>query len=101
MSIEDGHFLPISNLLRVTNKKMDNDVARGMQNYAEKIITDIINRSALLARHVDKDVIDAQEISIVVEKDFDYSFGLRNIFEEKNTPTSEHIERMAEISRQK
>lgn len=101
MSIEDNHFLPINNLLRVTNKRMDNDVARNTQSYAEKIITDIVNRSALLARHADKDVIDASEISIVVEKDFDYSFGLRSIFEETGLPTNEHIERVAEISRQK
>jgi len=101
MNSEDSHFLPADNLLKITNKKMDNEVIRNTQSYAEKVITDIINRSALLSRHVDKDVIEPTEISIVVEKDFDFSFGLRNIFEETNQPTGEHIERMAEISKQR
>ena len=80
---------------------MDPEVVKCMQNYAEKVITDIINRSSLLTRHTEKDVIDAAEISIIVEKDFDFSFGLRTLLEETVLPTNEHIEKVAEISRQK
>lgn len=101
MNPDDSHFLPADNLLKVTKKKMDNDVIKNTQSYAEKVITDIINRSALLARHVGKDIIEPTEISIVVEKDFDFSFGLRAIFEEANQPVPEHIERLADISRQR
>lgn len=101
MNPNDTHFLPADKLLKVTNKKMDNDVIKNTQSYAEKVIADIINRAALLTRHVEKEFIDASEISVVVEKDFDYSFGLRSIFSEANTPAEEHIDRLADISRQK
>lgn len=97
----DSHFLSPEKLQKIAGRKIEYDVAKGIQSYAEKIITDIINRSTLLSRHYEKDIIDASEISVVVEKDFDYSFGLRNILEETNTPTNEHIEKIAEISRQR
>lgn len=97
----EGHFLPPDKLQKATGKKIDQDVVKNIQAYAEKIITDIINRSTLLARHCERDTIDASEISVVVEKDFDYSFGLRSILEEAGTPSNEHVERMAEISRQR
>lgn len=97
----ENHFLPAEKLIKATGKKIEQDVIKNIQAYSEKIITDIINRSALLARHYDKDTIDASEISVIVEKDFDYSFGLRSILEEATTPSNEHIERMADISRQR
>lgn len=98
---EDQHFMPAENLLKVTNKKLESDVIRNTQLYAEKVISDILVRASLLTRHVDKDTIDVSEISIVVEKDFDYSFGLRALYEESNLPTTEHVDRLAEISRHK
>jgi len=97
----ENHFLPPEKLQKATGKKIDQDVVKNIQGYAEKIISDIINRAGLLARHYDKDTIDASEISVIVEKDFDYSFGLRTILEEANIPANEHIERMADISRQR
>ena len=97
----DTHFLPQEKLTKATNKKMDYEVVKNMQGFSEKIITDIINRSALLARHADQDIIDVNEISIIIEKDFDYSFGSRTILPDRKTPSNEHIERMAELSRQK
>lgn len=101
MSTEDSHFLPADNLLKVTKKKIDNDVIRNIQLYSEKVISDLINRSALLAKHVEKDIIDVSEISIIAEKDFDYSLGLRSIYEDTKLPSQEHLDRMAELSRQK
>lgn len=100
MNIEN-HFLPQEKLSKYTNKKIDFEVVKNLQSFSEKVLTDILNRSALLARHADKDIIDAEEISIVIEKDFDYSFGHRSIFPDRQMPTNEHIERMAELSRQK
>ena len=82
----NNHFLSSEKLQKITGKKIEQDVVKSIQSYAEKIATDIINRSALLTRHYEKDVIDASEISVVVEKDFDYSFGLRTILEEANGP---------------
>lgn len=97
----DNHFLPSDKIQKASGKKLDPEVIKSTQSYAEKILIDIINRSALLSKHNDSDVIDVSEISVVVEKDFDFSFGLRNILEEQNGPANEHIERIAEISRQK
>ncbi|ELA41594.1 uncharacterized protein VICG_01342 [Vittaforma corneae ATCC 50505] len=97
----DNHFLSSEKLQKITGKKAEHDVVKGIQSYAEKIITDIINRSALLSRHYEKDVIDASEISVVAEKDFGCSFGLRSILQEANAPTNEHVEKIAEISRQR
>jgi hypothetical protein len=97
----DYHFLPQDNLQKLSKTKIDPDVVKSMQGYAEKVITDLINRSSLLARHANKEIIDADELMIIVEKDFDYSFGNRSTMEEPNLPTDEHIEKTAEISRQR
>lgn len=97
----ETHFLPPEKLIRTAGRKMEFDVVKNIQGFSEKILTDVINRAALLARHVDSEVIDVSEIAIVIEKDFDYSFGMRSILNERNTPANEHIERLAELSRQK
>lgn len=97
----DNHFLPQENLQKVSKTKLDPEVVKCIQSYAEKVITDIINRSSLLTRHADRDMIDATDISVIVEKDFDFSFGLRSLLEETTLPSNEHIEKVAEISRQK
>lgn len=97
----ENHFLPSDKLQKASKRKIEPDVIKSVQNYAEKILTDIINRSSLLSKHNGKDLIDASDISVVIEKDFDYSLGLRAILEEQNLPTNEHTERIAEISRQK
>ena len=97
----DNHFLPQENLQKISKTKIDPEVVKCIQSYAEKVITDIINRSSLLTRHAERDMIDATDISVIVEKDFDFSFGLRNLLEESTLPTNEHIEKIAEISRQK
>ena len=97
----ENHFLKPESLLRTVNKKMDYDVIKSTQGFVEKILNDIINRSALISRHCDSEVITSSEISIIIEKDFDYTFGLRSILPNTNPPTNEHIESMAELSRQK
>ncbi|KAM0680250.1 hypothetical protein GINT2_001635 [Glugoides intestinalis] len=97
----ENHFLSSEKLSKSTGKKVDPDVVKGMQAYAEKAITDVLNRAALLSRHAGKDIIDASDISIVIEKDFDFSFGMRSLFDESHMPSNEHVERIAEISRQK
>jgi len=98
---ETQHFLPQEKLVKLTNKRIDTEAVRNIQTFTEKIITDIINRSALLARHNNNTVIGAKEISIIIEKDFDYSFGQRALLGEKNLPSSEHVDRLAELSKQK
>ncbi len=97
----ESHFISPDKLQKASEKKIEADVVKAIQNYAEKMLTDIINRSALLAAHNGSETIDVSEISIVVEKDFDFSCRLRTILEQENNPSNEHIEKIAEISRQK
>lgn len=96
----DHHFLCPKKLVRMTNKKMDKEVIKSTQLLTEKFLLDIISRSSILCKHKGKDVIDTEDLAFVVEKDFDYSFGIREILNMKNLPTNEHVERMGEISRQ-
>ncbi|ADM11143.1 putative transcription initiation factor TFIID subunit TAF12-like protein [Encephalitozoon intestinalis ATCC 50506] len=99
MNIEH-HFLCPKKLLKLCNKKIDKDVIRNLQLLTEKFLSDIIHRSALLCKHKGKNIVDNGDIRFIIEKDFDYSFGGREIQGSKSLPTSEHLERMAEISRQ-
>ena len=97
----ENHFFPQENLQKLSKTKMDPEVVKSMQSYAEKVITDIINRAGLLAKHGNKDVIGSEEIRIIVERDFDFSYGMRTVMDEPNLPTNEHTEKTAEISRQR
>lgn len=96
----DKHFLDGKKLSNLVNKKMDKEVIKNLQLLSEKFILDIINRSSMLCRHKGKSVIDTAEVPFVVEKDFDYSFGVREITNTNQVSASEHIEKMAELSRQ-
>ncbi|KAI5149674.1 transcription initiation factor TFIID subunit 12 [Enteropsectra breve] len=100
-SSTNNHFVIPEKLAKLAKRKIDHETMLNTQSFAEKIITDIVTRSALLAKHTQNNVIDIAEISLIVEKDFDYSFGTRVILPEKNLPTNDHIERMGELSRQK
>ncbi len=97
----EGHFLPPEKLVKLTKKKMDFEVVKNLQSFTEKIITDILNRASLLTRHKNSDIIEAKEISIIVEKDFDYTFGIRTIGNTSKPSSNDHVEKMAELSRQK
>ncbi|WUR03311.1 transcription initiation factor TFIID subunit 12 (TAF12) [Vairimorpha necatrix] len=99
MNIEN-HFIDAKKLLKLTNKRMEKDVIKNVQLLSEKFILDIINRASMLCRHKGKSVLDTSEVSFVVEKDFDYSFGTREIMNMNPQPSNEHIEKMAELSRQ-
>lgn len=99
MNIEN-HFLEPKKLSKLVNKKMDKEVIKNVQLLSEKFLLDIINRASMLCRHKGKSVIDTSEVSFVVEKDFDYSFGTREIINMNQMPSNEHIEKMAELTRQ-
>lgn len=96
----DNHFLCPKKLVKLLNKKMDRDVIKNTQLLTEKFLSDIISRSALLCKHKGRDIIDNSDICFVIEKYFDYSFGGREIQGNTRLPANEHVERMAEISRQ-
>jgi hypothetical protein len=72
-----------------------------LQLFSEKYISDLINRTYLISRHRGNDVILPEDILFTLEKEFDYSFGNREVQNIRKTPTNEHIDKLAEISRQR
>ena len=103
----ENHFLSpkkLQRFLKLCNKdagtKIDHEVVKNLQQLIEKFLSDIIHRSALLSKHKGKNIIERSEIQLIIEKDFDYSFGAREILGSNSMPSNEHIEKMAEISRQ-
>ncbi|ORD94072.1 hypothetical protein ECANGB1_1165 [Enterospora canceri] len=96
-----GHFIPSEKLSKMSKKKLEQDVIKGVQSFADKMVQDIITRATLLAKHNDTDVIDSPEVCSVIEKNFDRTFGIKATIPERNNPSDKHIEKMAEISKQK
>lgn len=100
-SKNNNHFLPADKLVKACKRKIDSDAIKGIQGLAEKMVQDIITRSALLAQHAEGDVIDAAEVCNIIESNFDASFGIKaNLFENKQ-PLDSHTEKIAEITKQK
>ncbi|KAI5168392.1 hypothetical protein PAEPH01_0089 [Pancytospora epiphaga] len=95
----DTHFIPAEKLAKHSKCKMDYDVTKNIQAFSEKILTDIINRSAIMTIFMGSDKITANEIAFVIEKDYDETFGIRSILKAKRQATEEHIEYKAELSR--
>ncbi|ORD98026.1 hypothetical protein HERIO_125 [Hepatospora eriocheir] len=95
------HFLPAEKLIKLNKKRIELDGIKGIQSFAEKIVTDIINRGSILSKHMGTDIIDSSEISKIIELNYDYTFGLREITGEEDRPAENYIEKMAEISKQK
>lgn len=101
----ENHFVPKSKILRlidqISKERVEKDVSRNIQNYAEKVVNDVINRSAMIAKHKQSDIITSDDILFTVEKEFDFSFGNRVIRNTRNQPLEEHKEKVADISKQK
>lgn len=101
----EKHFLPKSKLFdfinTISKEKLEKDVAENIQNFAEKFLSDIINRSAVLARHKGNDTITKEDVTLLVEKELDYSFGNRIISGVKNPINDDHKEKLADISKNK
>jgi histone H3/H4 len=104
MNSED-HFLPKMKIMelvsQISQERMEKEVVSGIQAFSEKFLSDILNRTCLISRHRGNDMVLPEDILFTVEKEFDYSFGSREICDAGRVPTSEHIERIAEIHRQK
>ncbi|TBU08905.1 putative subunit A of transcription initiation factor TFIID [Hamiltosporidium magnivora] len=102
----DSHFLPkqkilsLNSLIKVNNK-IDQDVLNNLQQFSEKFVSDILNRTYLVTKHRQSDVITSNDIMFVVEKEFDYSFGQRTHFPYNSVPSTEHTDRIAEVSKHK
>lgn len=101
----ENHFLPKSKLLELINtissERLEKEVTKNLQNYAEKFTSDVISRSILFSKHRGSNTVESEDILFTVEKEFDYNFGTRQISNVVNLPTDEHKERMAELSRHK
>lgn len=98
---KNNHFLPADKISRLFKRKINPEQCKLMQQFIEKITSDIITRSALLAKHADSDVIDATEVCAVIDKNFDATFGIKTAIPETRQPIDSHTEKMAEISKQK
>lgn len=101
----ENHFLPKSKLNTFMstygNERLSPEVSLNLQNLSEKFLSDVINRTILFTKHRGSDEITSDDILFTVEKEFDFSFGNRQIRNVKNLPTDEHKEKMAEISKNK
>ncbi|ELQ76607.1 putative Histone-fold protein [Trachipleistophora hominis] len=92
----------LQNLINdTTEQPFDREVINRMQQFSRKFINDVLTRSALLSEHKNIGAITSEEIFYVVEKEFDFCFGDREILNTQKTPAVEHIDKMAELSRHK
>ncbi|EJW02841.1 hypothetical protein EDEG_02782 [Edhazardia aedis USNM 41457] len=101
----ENFFIPKQKMVDLFNRnnkeKIEKEVIQGMQMFSEKFVSDILNRTILFTKHRGSNIITSEDILFTVEKEFDYSFGGRFIKGSKSLPTDDHVEKMAEISRQK
>lgn len=101
----ENHFTPKSKILQLINQisteRLEKEVTKNIQNYAEKFVGDVVNRSSMIAKHKQSDIVTSDDILFTVEKEFDFSFGSRVIKSANNAPLEEHKEKLAEISKQK
>ncbi|KAM0675594.1 hypothetical protein GVAV_000961 [Gurleya vavrai] len=101
----ENHFVPkskINNLLtQLSKEKITPEANANLQNLCEKFVSDVINRAMMFAKHRGSDEVTSDDILFTAEKEFDYSFGIRQIKQNKNVPLDEHKEKMAEISKGK
>ncbi|KAF7684338.1 Transcription initiation factor TFIID subunit 12 [Astathelohania contejeani] len=102
MSDNEKHFMPKTKLKKLNpSYRIDQDVLAILQQFSEKFIGDIINRTHLITKHRGADTMTADDIMFTIEKEFDYSFGNRSIITQKKPPTIEHVEKMIDINKQK
>ncbi|EIJ89400.1 hypothetical protein NEPAR06_2270 [Nematocida parisii] len=59
-------------------ERIDKETITILSQFTEKYINDILTRSALLAKHKGNQVVTAEEIKFVLEKEFDYFIGTGN-----------------------
>lgn len=83
----------------ITKLPFDREVITKLQQFSKKFVSDVVTRSAFISEHKNTNVITSNEIFYIVEKEFDYCFGDREILKSEKTPAAEHTEKMAELSR--
>merc|ERR1712131_112112 len=98
-SSKNQHFVPMDKLVRISKRKMEQEAVKGIQAISEKIVNDIISRASSLCKHMELDKIDAAEISSVINRNFDSSFGMKHAHYDRNRQSEHHLEKMAEISK--
>lgn len=99
--MDDKAIIPrkklVENLHKISDEKIDSEVVGAMQRFAEKMVTDIVNRACLIAKHGGQEFLSSDDISFIIEKDFDYCFGRRKIDKTTLLPTEGHNTKVAEI----
>lgn len=87
----------IENLHKISDEKIDNEVIVLMQRFAEKMVTDIVNRACLISKHKELEFLSHEDVSFIIEKDFDYCFGKRKVNKNTSLPADIYQAKVAEI----
>ena len=87
----------VESLQKNSPEKIDGDVIALVQKFAEKMVTDIVTRACLISKHKNQDFLSSEDISFIIEKDFDYAFGKKKINRNVMLPTEEYNSKIAEI----
>lgn len=87
----------LENLNKISDEKIDNEVIVLMQRFAEKMVTDIVNRACLISKHKELEFLSHEDVSFIIEKDFDYCFGKRRVNRNTSLPAEAYQAKVAEI----
>lgn len=87
----------IENLHKISDEKIDNEVIVLVQRFAEKMTTDIVNRACLISKHKELEFLCQEDVSFIIEKDFDYCFGKRKMNKNISLPAETYQAKVAEI----
>lgn len=85
------------NLHKISDEKIDNEVIVLMQRFAEKMVTDIVNRACLVSKHKELEFLSHEDVSFIIEKDFDYCFGKKKVNRNTSLPAETYQAKVAEI----
>lgn len=99
------HFLTKEKLLnlfkQITPQNPDKEVITNLQLFSEKFINDILTRSIFISKHRGSSCVEQIDVQYILEKEFDMCFGDRELLNKRNLPSSEHIDKLVDIKKQK
>ncbi|KAG0437312.1 Transcription initiation factor TFIID subunit 12 [Dictyocoela muelleri] len=100
-----NHFLSRDKIVefikRITTQNVDKEVINNLQLFSEKFVGDILNRAILIAKHRNSNFVEQIDVQHILEREFDMCFGDRELLNKRNMPSSEHIDKIVDIKKQK
>lgn len=87
-------------LKKVKDDKICPEALGMMQKFGEKIVTDVVIRASMMAKHRESAYISLEDIHFVGEHEFNCDFGFLNK-KEKELPTEAHNDKIAQIRNKK